>query len=391
MYTQESLAPEDELLLLLVRGQCPPEIQEQACGLLGQELSWSHILRQARTHEVFPLLYRNLQTLDFLGVPNVVRAELETACRMTALGNALLVRELQQVLRLLGEAGVPVMPLKGVALADSLYDDITLRVCGDSDILVPHAMVPQAFHLLLGRGYTAEFTEQFFADLLLSSTIEYTLAREGRGFCYLLDLHWGMLWGPRWDGGAAEDLWAEARPHGCFGVPAYTLSPEWEFLFLATHATRHRWQGLKWLVDIHEVCCQRQIDWENVQEKTERLGWEEVVRLTLSICHTLFDTPLPAQFPLRELPPWLQLFPNDPSLRSWQHALLPLYLLKRPSDRIRYALGDLLVPTLAERQCLHLPFPLLPFYYPLRPLRLGYKWGWRLVLAGLQRLGLARH
>ena len=199
-----------------------------------------------------------------------------------------------------------------------------------------------------------------------------------------------MLWGKRWDGSAAEDLWAEARPQACFGVPAYTLSLEWEFLFLAAHTARHQWQGLKWLVDLHEICSYREIDWEKVREKAERLGWEEQVRLTLSVCHALFETPLPAQFALRELPPWLQLFPEGPSPRPWQDALFPLYLLKRPSGRMRYVLGVLLVPTLAERRFLRLPSLLLLLYYPLRPLRLGCKWGWRLVLAGLQRLSIAR-
>lgn len=384
MQTQESFSPEDELLLLLVRGRLTPEVQERAGLLLGQELSWPRILRQARTHEVFPLLHRNLQTLDFPGVPAAVRTELETTCRMNALRNALLARELTQVLRLLGEAGVPVIPLKGVALAASLYGDVTLRTCTDIDILVPYPAVAQALHLLLARGYAAGFTERFFADLLLSSTIEYALRREDRGFRYLTELHWGILWGQRWDGGAAENLWAEARPHACFGVPAYTASPEWEFLFLAAHAARHQWRGLKWLVDLHEVCCQREIDWEQVQAKAERLGWAEMVRLTLSVCQALFATPLPAQFTLQRLPPWLYLFPDAPP-RSWRNAFFPLYLLKRPSDRLLYACRALFVPTLAERQCFRLPSPLCPLYYPLRPLRLGCKWGWRLILAGLQR------
>jgi len=139
--------------------------------------------------------------------------------------------------------------------------------------------------------------------------------------------------------------------------------------------------------DSPALSCQREIKWEQVWEKAERLGWEEVVRLTLSACHALFAMPRPAQFPLRELPPWLQLFPHDPSPRPWQHTFFPLYLLKRPSDRHRCGLGVLLVPTLAERQCLRLPC--LPLYYPLRPLRLGCQWDWWLVLAGLQRLRIA--
>ena len=55
------------------------------------------------------------------------------------------------------------------------------------------------------------------------------------------------------DGVAVGDLWAEARPQTCFGAPAFSLSPEWEVLYLCLHAADHDWQMLKWLVDIHET------------------------------------------------------------------------------------------------------------------------------------------
>ncbi len=159
------------------------------------------------------------------------------------------------MLQLLADADIPTIPLKGVTLAASLYGDPTLRVCTDIDILIPPARVAQAFHLLLARGYNARSTDQFFVDLLPRSTIEYALVREERSFHYLLEPHWGLLlWGAPFDRDAIEDLWAEASPTAYFGVPAYALSPAWELLFLAAHAARHQWGGLKWLVDIQEVC-----------------------------------------------------------------------------------------------------------------------------------------
>jgi hypothetical protein len=342
------------------------------------------IQRQAQAHDVLPLLYWNLQRLDFVGVPVAARAELEKAYRQNALWNTLFSRELAQVLRLLGEAGVPVIPLKGVALAESLYGDITLRVCADIDILVPRPMVLQALNLLLARGYNAEFTEQFFIDLLLRSHIEYALARDDRQFRYLLELHWGLLWGLPWDRAVTEEIWAEAQPGDCFGIPAYTLSPEWELLFLAVHAARHRCQLLKWLIDIHVICSTWSIDWEKAREKARRVGWEEAVLLTFSACHALFGTPIPANFPLGALPPWLKLFPASASA-TWRDAFFPTRLLRRPSEKLRFLLRVLLVPTLAERRLLRLPSFLGFLYYPLRPLRLGCKWSWLLLRGGFEK------
>jgi hypothetical protein len=381
---QNPLSTEDELVLLLVRQSLTTEAQDKVRTLLERGPSWQAIQRQAQAHDVLPLLYWSLQRLDFVGVPIEVRTEMEKTYRQNALWNTLFTRELAQVLRLLGEAGVPVIPLKGVALAESLYGDTTLRVCTDIDILVPRPMVLQALNLLLATGYRAEFTEQFFFDLLLRSHIEYALARDDRQFRYLLELHWGLLWGSPWDQAATEEIWAEAQRGDCFGIPAYTLSPEWELLFLAVHAARHQCQGLKWLVDIHVICSTWRIDWEKVREKAERVAWEDAVRLTLSACHALFDTPIPSNFSLGALPPWLKLFPASASA-TWRDAFFPARLLRRPSEKLRYFLRVLLVPTLAERRLLRLPSFLGFLYYPLRPLRLACKWNWALVAESLRQ------
>ena len=363
-------------------------MQEQAVALLARPLRWDLILERATVHEVYPLLYRNLRRLGFPGVPTQACSALDGLSKINAFRNTLLAEELARVLELLRARGIPTIPLKGVTLAESLYGDPTLRVCADIDILVPRQMVAQAFHLLLAAGYRAEFTEHFFQELLLHShNIEYALVREERGVCYLLEPHWGMLWGARLDRDATEDLWAEARPKAFFGVPAYTLSPEWELLFLAAHATRHQWQGLKWLVDIHEICSRREIDWEKARAKAKRLGWEEVLRLTLSACHALFDTLVPPHFSLKVPGPRVKLFPSDPSPDVWQSFVVRLRLLKRPSEKLCFLAHVLFVPTLAERRLYRLPSSLSFLYYPLRPLRLGCKWGWRLARAAWQRQG----
>jgi len=383
-------SPEDELLLLLARGRLGPEVEDRARCLLAQGLSWAGILRRAWEQDVFPLLYRNLRRLGFPAVPPEVQTELEAAYRINALRNTLLVRELSEVLQLLGEASVPAIPLKGVALAEALYGDPAIRVCADIDILVPRRMAKQAFHLLVTRGYRAEYTEQFFADLVLPHSTDCGLVRNERGISYLLEPHWGIVWRAPCDGGTTEDLWAEACPKAFFGVPAHALSPEWELLFLAAHAAHHRCQGLKWLVDIHEVCVRGEVDWEKLQGKAKHLGWEDILRLTLHAAHTLFGSPIPAALTLTKLPRWLQLFPAAPAPAPWRDVCFPLRLLKRRADKLRYLMRILFIPTLAERQLLRLPAPLGFLYYPLRPLRLGGKWGWQLICACLQRLSIAR-
>jgi Uncharacterised nucleotidyltransferase len=376
------LTPEHRLLLLLARGRLPPPLAEEARSLLARPPRWERVLELATVHAVYPMVHRHLRALDPPGAPADFRASLDRLARINALRNTLLAEELSRALELLAGAGIAAAPLKGVALAESLYGDRALRVCADLDILVPRDAVPRAFDALLDGGYGhAEANPVGAAEigLLLRSNIEYAFATpKGRLAC-VLELHWDLVWRwPRAHAGA-DDLWSEARPARFFASPGYELSPEWALLFLVVHLARHRWQGLKWLIDIHELCASAPIDWPRVAAKAAWLGWDDVLALTLGACRARLDTAVPMGVAVRPLPRWLTVFPAEPSPGSvLPNALFPLRVL-RPAWKLRYLAHLLLVPTLAERRALGLPSRLGFLYYLIRPARLALRWSGALL------------
>ena len=370
---KHSLSSEDRLILLLARGQVSPLLQEYARAVLSKTLDWDRLLAAVIAEDVYPLFYRNLTDLGSQYAPTPHLKKLHDLAKVNALRMTMLGEELGRTLRLLNKAGIAAIPLKGVALAQSLYGDPALRASIDIDILVPRTMVAQSLRLLRSEGYRSEFSTEIFAGLLLRHDIEYALTREDHGVRYLLELHWGVWWGGRREEKIAEDLWAEACATTAFGAQTFALSPEWQVLFLAAHAARHKWQGLKWLVDIHELCATVEIDWGKLNAKARRLDLDGTLRITVGACHALFDTPVPAECSVGALPSWLELYPAAPSA-SWRDAFFPTRLLSRPSEKLRYAARVFLVPTLAERRLVHVPSAFGFMYYPLRPLRLAYKW-----------------
>ena len=383
----------DRLLRILVQGDVSADLEDRARGLIGN-VSWSRLFDRAEAHGVVPLAARSLAALGWPDVPSTERAAFEAARRINAARNALVARALVRVLEGLGRAGVPVIPLKGVALSESLYGDAALRVSADLDVLVPGECVARAWMVLGELGYVmADHEERVEASeigLLLESNIEYAFASPEAAGCPV-ELHWGIAW--RWphSAPAMADLWADARPRPFRGAPAHALGPEWDLLYLAVHAARHRWASLKWLVDIHEVCRRGGLDWEKLRAKAGRFGLTEVLEISLQASAALFDTPLlPSRAPARALPGWLDLFPATPDpLDIWRGALYPARLFARPSEKVRYLARVLLVPTLAERRLIRLPASLRALYYPLRPLRLGGRWGLD-VAGGIGRRFLCR-
>ena len=369
------MTPENRLLLLLARGRLTPEASSRALSLATRQIAWRALLEQARVHEVLPLVYRNLRALECSCVPEQIRAELETAHRKNALRNAVLARELTAVLRLFDESRVPVIPLKGVTLAQYLYGDLTLRMCRDLDVFVPRSFAAKALRLLLDRGYSGRCAQPFIANVALRYGIECNLTREEDQFPYMLELHSGLFAGTSSENDAIGELWAQAQPKIFFGVQALAMSPECELLFFAVHAARHQWQGLKWIVDIHEMCTQAAIDWQKLQETAIRLGWDEILAVSLAASRALCETEFPPNLSLKPLPSWLQLFPAE--CRSIDGPTMTAFivrLLKRRSEKLDYLARALLTPTTAEAHALPLPAGLSFLYYPFRPVRLLTRW-----------------
>ena len=63
------------------------------------------------------------------------------------------------MLRLLSAAGVRAIPLKGMALADSLYGNFAMRITWDLDLLVPPGEALRARHVLIANGYASPLPE----------------------------------------------------------------------------------------------------------------------------------------------------------------------------------------------------------------------------------------
>ena len=243
-----------------------------------------------------PLVARSLETLGWPGTPPRVRAAFEAARRINAARSLLAARALGRVLDGLAQAEVPVIALKGVALAESLYGDAGVRVSSDIDVLVPGACVARAFAVMRDLGYARagheEPVEAGDLRLLLAGNIEYAFAPPEASGCPV-ELHWGIAW--RWprDAPALADLWADARPRPFRGAPAQALGPEWELLYLAVHAARHRWGTLKWLVDVHEICRRDAVDWRRVWDKAARFRLTDALEITLGACAALLGTRVP--------------------------------------------------------------------------------------------------
>jgi len=379
-------SPEVELCLLLSRTQLSPQAGERAQEILSRPLRWELLFERAKAFGLFPLVYTGLSTHGFPGLPDAVREEWTWIVQAHAIRTEFHANELARLLRLLGDARISVIPLKGIPLAESLYGDAALRLSDDIDLLVPVGQAIEAFHIVVSSGFQSELTRRpRLLELIVRYGKDCLLTRKDGVHTVFVELHSALVWGSSLDRWLLEQVWAEAQHVTFRGIPALALSAEWEFLYLAIMARRHSGSSLKWYTDLDRVCSRRSIDWEKASAKAMSLGWAAAVRSSLEVCRSLFETPIDPAFLTTSRLSRAQV-PSPSELPAPSSNLFLFGLLDKPGRKLRYLATRLFVPTLADCKSLALPQPLFFLYYVLRPLRVTVKFGKWVVVAGIKRL-----
>ena len=115
--------------------------------------SWHELLDAAEHHGLEALLLSHLRASD-IEVPADAHDRLKARCVQHAQAFSVRTRVALEVLSALEGAGVPLLVLKGAALAQLVYANPRLRPMRDVDVLVPEPEAMTAWHLLRRFGFS---------------------------------------------------------------------------------------------------------------------------------------------------------------------------------------------------------------------------------------------
>lgn len=341
------------------------------------EGNWESVRAVSEAERVGPLLQRALDPLGI--VPPAVAAALRQSRRTTSVHNLLLLHEVGLCLQKLAAAGVPVIVLKGAALAEAVYRDLSLRPMGDVDVLVRRDDLATTTRLLEELGYAPMRAETHPGELAEHEN-ELAFCKRGRVPAYI-DVHWTLFDSPYYQTRIGMDwFWDTAQPVTIAGVPALMLGPEALLIHLCGHlALHHQTSGLLWWHDIVEVLTTTgdHIAWTELLAKTRQYGLVLPVRTVLTAAADEWGAPLPADVlaALRAVPhsrteqrvfSWLTSTDRPAGQRFWAD----LGSMPGWGQRLRFARTHLFPSAAYMRQRYRILHPLLlPFYYPYRWLR----------------------
>jgi hypothetical protein len=347
-----------------------------ACSLAAQrDYDWGAVWHVARNGGVAPLLYHATRGLGLL--PATVEGALRQAYYRNAGRNLILLHSLEIVLRRLAAEGVPVIVLKGAALAQGVYSRPGLRPMCDLDLLVRREDLPLTRRVLSSLGYETDrsglrdgFTETYHHAVML-------IQRGGAGAD--LDVHWSLFGSIYFYYRVPMDwFWQTALPIRFGAAPARMLGPEAQVLHLCAHIVRHGGCDEAELRSFHDVAevlsfYGEQLDWDQLLDKAQSYSLLLAVRQVLSRLHQEWKTPLPDSVAdrLRALRPSRDERRAFSQLPTAGRAALGYWrdFLSIPDWRLRLGFARCVLFPAADymqRRYRNAPRWLLPLYYPRR-------------------------
>jgi len=365
-------------ILLAACSATPEQESSHLRSLLQQPVAWKSLFALADQHGTQPLLYRAL-----LGLGDAVPAEemhwLKQSYQTNLYKNLLLSRELTRIVEHIGALGIDVMPYKGLALAEALYRDITLRQAGDIDLLARPMDMSRIRSAVAELGYTPHAPlsdEEERAYLKTGYECAFDRAAERN----VLEVQWAIQ--PRFYAidFDMDGLFERAVTVSVAGYPTRTLAPADLLLVLSAHAAKHVWGRLIWLCDIARLMALPDLDWDWITERAKNLGIARIVSLTMLLANRLLDVAIPAQAGLAHdsstqalVEVILRHITSDTpyDVESLPYFRLMMRLRERPADRLRFLGRLVFTPGPSEWQAVRLPRPLFPLYRLVRLSRLA--------------------
>jgi hypothetical protein len=208
------------------------------------------LLEAVRRHRVAELVGAHAVAL---GVPEALAEQVALLRAANRRALAVQVLETGRVHRLLGEAGLDTLVLKGSALAVQSAGDPTVRGAGDVDLLVAPDRVRVAHELLQDHGWVlrpgSEVAPGTWAwEHVMRSFNAFTYDGPGS----TVDLHWRL--DPTLDAlPSFDEVWERREEVDLGGVVVPTLGRQDVLAHTCLHAAKDSWRWMRNLVDVHRL------------------------------------------------------------------------------------------------------------------------------------------
>jgi hypothetical protein len=288
----DALAPEFFLAAACCRWP-PSEARNAAVRSTAASVTdWNQFLWLVRRQRVAGLVHDAL-LLAGIDSPSATAKKLGAWAARITRRNSVLAAETVRLQRVLKTADIPVLVLKGVALAQLAYGSLGAKHARDIDLLVPPERAETAMRLLEREGYILASPARHLSDRQRHWVVRY--AREVElvhsDSHLIVELQWRVMDNPL----LLQDVNAHSAAQSVplsDGATVQTLAQEDLFAYLCVHGAHHAWSRLKWLADVNALVA-NDADIGRLYRHAQRIGAGLCAGQGLLLCQRLFALNLP--------------------------------------------------------------------------------------------------
>jgi hypothetical protein len=282
------------LVLACCRWPRDDEGRALIAAIAGDGIDWDRLLAVARLHRVEPLVHHALRAAK-IAVPGEAAQTLAKAAQAATMQSMALAAESLRLQRRFEAAGLPILFLKGAALAQMAYGTLAVKRSWDIDLLLQPGDVVRAGGILEADGYRciaprAEIREKHMAAFVEIEK-ESVWRRDADG-C-VVELHWRLHNNP-WVLPEVQAGRAPSQRVALGGGALQHLADDETFAYLAVHGASHSWFRLKWLADLTAWLRRRPVaDLERLHDRAVAMGAGRCPGQALLLANRLLGLPLP--------------------------------------------------------------------------------------------------
>lgn len=294
--TDLNLTREEQFIINCLRSEFGNEDGHAIAWSDLHAMNWDMVYKRSAGWSVVPMLYTILKKKSVFSetakIPEHILQKIQLKYFMSHVAYDTLCRSLTEILEVFHKAGIKVILLKGIYLAQFVYRDAGVRPMSDIDIMVKKDDLQKAESLLLHLGYSNEKEGE-----------EITTWHHLPAFFHpktkvKLELHWAiqhLFWRYRID---LDGIWERAHVIPMHGIDRYVFSLEDLLLHISLHATYHhklRDMGLIPYCDMATIIGhhKHEIDWDKLQARAHEWGMAKYLHLSLCLAGDIIGASVP--------------------------------------------------------------------------------------------------
>ena len=265
--------------------------------VLSSPLDWERLTTQAAQLSLGPYLYMRLKEQNVLDAPpETFGQNLKGGFLWSQSENMKRFAKVQQILQALSEANIPVIVLKGAAVASLVYPHLGCRPMGDIDLLIRKPHLDKAEEILEALGFQAD--EQTHSKQWFREFHHHLAPYISRDRSLTIELHHHIV--PLADPVKIpiNVLWDRAVQTSIANVPCRVLSPE----DMIIHACHHLSASNQFLGQLRGLCdvahiirhYKDSLDWTMLCDHVKEFGLAKHAYYSLWLAKTCIEAPVPS-------------------------------------------------------------------------------------------------